>query len=176
MLRKAGIFIYLGFTIFLFVTRSAAAVTVIAEGYVVDLYASGIGAITDVTIGNDGAIYAADYGGGRILRIDAQNSVSVLSTGLTYITGLATTDNGRFFAGVSGGASGSIYEIFGNGSYNTIASGFLYPTSLEAKGNDLYISNSGDGTISKVASNSKVSTFISGFSAPYGPYGWGFVR
>lgn len=154
--------------------RVAFAVPVAGFGYSVELYASGIGAVTDVTIGADGAIYTADYGGGRILRIDGQDSVSVLSTGLDYITGLATTDDGRFFASASGGSSGTIYEIFDDGSYSTFASGFSFPTSLESNGNDLFISNSGDGTISKVSSTGSVSTFISGLSAPGGAFGISF--
>jgi sugar lactone lactonase YvrE len=150
------------------------AIPTVSDGYTVDLYASGIGAVTAVTLGADGALYAADYTGGRILRIDGQNSVTQISSGLQYITGLAFTSDGRFYAEHSGTAPGRIVEVHADGSYSTLASGFSFPTSMEAWGNELFISNSGDGTISRVSQSGSVETFISGLSAPNGPFGISF--
>ena len=41
-------------------------------------------------------------------------------------------------------------------------------------GNELFVTNSGDGTISRIDEMATVSTFLSGFSAPNGPFGISF--
>lgn len=162
------------FLLLVLAQNTAQAIPIVGEGYTVELYASGIGAVTDVTMGSDGSLYAADYAGGRILRIDGQNSIVQVADGLQYITGLAFTDDGRFYAEHSGSTPGRIVEVFADGSYTTLASGFSFPTSMESWGNELFISNSGDGTISRVSQTGAVETFVSGLSTPNGAFGISF--
>ena len=81
-----------------FTSLQSNAVPFVLEGYQTELYASGMGAVTGVTIGADGNLYVADYQGGRILKVTGANTYDVYSSGLSYITDLAFTENGRLFA------------------------------------------------------------------------------
>jgi sugar lactone lactonase YvrE len=162
------------FVVLAFTSLHVFAVPLVNEKYQVELYASGMGAVTGLTIGIDGNLYAADYQGGRILRITGNNSYDVYSSGLSYVTDLTFTDNGRLFATSSTNENSSILEIAPNGSASIFSSGYSFPTSLEALGNTLFVTNSGDGTISRVNESGIASTFLSGFSTPHGPFGISF--
>ncbi len=67
-----------------------------------------------------------------------------------------------------GGATSDI-TTFSAGAASTFASGLNAPNGLafDSSGN-LYVANSGDGTVSKVDAEGEVSTFASGFTDPVG--------
>lgn len=84
-------------------------------------------------------------------------------------SGLTITNDGRLF--VSTGY-GNIYQVLNDGTSTILSSGHSYSTSLASYNNDLFITNSGDGTISRVNSfTAESSAVVSGLSAPNGPYG-----
>ena len=164
------------FLILSFTSLQISAVPLVNKGYHVELYASGMGAVTGLTIGADGNLYAADYQGGRILRVTGNNTYDVYATGLNNINDLAFTDNGRLFADSGIGNNSTIVEVYSDGSTSVFSSGYSYPTSIEAWGNTLFVSNSGNGTISKLAESGVASTYLSGFSSPNGPFGISFDK
>jgi hypothetical protein len=149
----------------------AYAIPVVQDGYSVELYAQGIGSVTGITQDRNGTIYAADYSGGRVLKITDKDDVSEFSTGLSFLTDLTFTDSGRLFAS---SGSGNIFELATDGSFSVLSSGFSAPTSIGSWDNDLFVSNSGDGSILKISASGNVDTLISGLSSPNGPYGISF--
>ena len=67
-----------------------------------------------------------------------------------------------------GGATSDITTISA-GAASTFASGLNAPNGLAFDGSgNLYVANSGDGTVSKVDAEGEVSTFASGFTDPVG--------
>lgn len=150
---------------------SVHALPVVSNGYSVELYAAGVGAVTGLTMDGNGTLYAADYAGGRVLEVTGQNTFNTYASGISYVTDLAITDNGRLFASSSSSSNSSVVEIYSDGSTSNYVSGFSYPTSIESLGNELFVSNSGNGTISRIDQFGASSTFLSGFSTPNGPFG-----
>ena len=139
----------------------------VLPGYQIDQYLTGVGATTGVTIAPDGALWVADYQGGRLLRSTSRNAFTVASSGIPYVEGVAFTASGRIFAASSTGPSSTIYEIV-NGVAQPFATGFSYPTSIAAKGDELFVSNSGNGTISKVSMAGVVQPVLAGVGNPFG--------
>lgn len=156
-----------------FASSPVLAVPVVSGGYEVSLFASGIGATAGMRAGADGLLYVADYGIGRVLAIDASGTTTVLATGIAFVTDIAWTDSGRLFAASATGANSAIVEISGAGA-TTLATGFSYPTSVAARGDSLYVANSGAGSISRMDPNGTTTIAISGLSAPNGPFGLAF--
>lgn len=150
-----------------------AAAPIAADGYEVALFATGIGATAGMRAGADGKIYVADYGGGRVLSIDALGTKSVLASGVAFVTDVALTDSGRLFATSSTGGNSAVVEIVA-GSASDFAKGFSFPTSVAARGDFLYVANSGAGTIARLGLDGAADTFLSGANAPNGPYGLSF--
>ena len=132
------------------------AIPIAVDGFSVTLESSGVGAATALTIGPDGSLYAADYAGGRVLRNNGSGGFDLVASGIPFVTGLAFTSTGQLYAASSTGSSSTIYQV-GNGSTMAFATGFSFPTSLAARGTDLYISNSGDGTIDRLSADGLVS-------------------
>jgi len=157
-------------SIFFIPIATYAAPTINDADYEAELFATGLGAITGITMDSSGALYATDYLNGRLLKFSSDGTYVELATGFPYAKDVAFTQDGRFFML----SQNTVYQVYSDGTRSVLATGFSYSTSLEAWGNDLYISNSGDGTISKIDSSGNVSTFLSGFSAPFGPYGISF--
>lgn len=160
--------------IVLFFPVSSIAVPFVPEGYSVELYASGMGAVTGMAMSADGDLYVADYAGGRILKVTGTNSYQVFISGLQTVNDLTFSSDGSLFYDSSHVGSNFIYQADTDGNSSFFTSGFSFPTSIEAWGNNLYVTNSGDGTISTVDSSGNISTFLSGFSAPNGPFGLSF--
>ena len=76
------------------------------------------------------------------------------------------------FVTSSTGPASSIYEIFPDGTASTFSTGYSYPTSITSVGNDLYVTNSGDGTIDRIDSTTgAITTIISGTSSLTNPFG-----
>jgi sugar lactone lactonase YvrE len=144
--------------------------------YGVSLFAANVGSPSGMTLSGGGDLFFTDYPGGRVLKISAPfqsgiNSFSVHATGIAYPTDLAFARDGRLLVTSSTGPSSAILQVAPDGTTSVFATGFSYPTSLVAAGADLYVTNSGDGTIVRVSANGTVSPFVSGLSAPNGPFG-----
>jgi hypothetical protein len=153
-----------------------AAPTVLEPGYTITQVATGFGAATGVAISPTGDIYLTDYsdtGPSKIFRVDGTTySVQQYATGLYYSAGLAIGSSGRMFATSN---SSSVYEVFSNGSISLFSTGYSSPVDLTfGKDGYLYISNAGDGTISRIDSSGIGSTYLSGFGGPNGPFGFDF--
>lgn len=161
----------LSISVFSSVTNAQPATT---PDYEAELYATGLGAVTGLTMDSSGILYATDYQNGRVLKFSDDGTYVVYATGIPYVTDLAFTQDDRLFVTSSTSSISNVYQVNPDGSLSIFASGFSFPTSIESWGNDLYVCNSGDGTISKIDSAVNVSTFLSGFSAPNGPYGISF--
>lgn len=78
---------------------------------------------------------------------------------------------------VASGGGQAVYEV-ANGAATVFANmgAGAYPTSVAALGNTLYVSNSGNGTISRVQMDGSVQVALTGYSNSGGPYGLSFDR
>ena len=151
----------------------ANAAPVVTAGYDIQLYATGLGAIAGMQIGPDGMVYAVDNAGGRVLRVENNGTVTQVASGIPYPNGITFTSSGRLFVASGGGQA--VYEV-ANGAATVFANmgASAYPTSVAALGKTLYVSNSGNGTISRVNMDGSVQVALSGFSSPSGPMGLSF--
>lgn len=174
MIRETKLVLWVFMACLFLMPLTVHALPIVDESYTVELYADGLGAVTGITMDGDGNPFAADYAGGRILKIAGQNSFVTYASGISYITDLAFTNNGRLFGTSSTSGNSSVFEIFENGTTSVYVSGFSFPTSIEASGNELFVTNSGNGTISRIDQFGSTSTFLSGFSSPNGPFGISF--
>ena len=153
-----------------------AAPIVQLPGYQVDLLASGVGAVTGMTFDASGDLFLTDYAGGRVLRIQSPftaglNSLDVYATGIAFPTGLTFGFGGRLFVASSTGPNSQVLEVLSDGSTQVFASGISYPVDLASFEDHLYVDGSGSGTVVRVDATGIVSPFLSGFSAPNGPFG-----
>ena len=141
--------------------------------YQVELLASGLGAVDGLTFNSSGDLYFTDYQGWRVLKISApwksgiHSYEVVATTGISYPVDLAFNQDRRLF--VTSGIS-DVVEILPNGSVTPYSTGYSYPSGITSYGNTLFVSNSGNGTISKIDSLGNSSIFLSGLSSPSGPY------
>lgn len=154
----------------------SATPTVLDSSYSVEILTAGVGAVTGMHIGPTGDLYFTDYQGGRVLKVTAplgsgSKPFDIVATGIPYPTDLAFAPDGRMFVTSSTGSNSDVLEVFADGSVTQFASGFSFPTSVAYFGGNLFVSNSGDGTIVEVDSAGNVSTFLAGFSSPHGPFG-----
>lgn len=148
------------------------AAPVVIAGYNIETFATGIGAMSGMVMGSDGNLYVADNAGGRVLRVAADGSVTVVATGIANANGVARTVNGRLFT--ASGGNQAVYEVTSGSASLFVGAGLSFPTSVAALGNTLYVSNSGNGTISRIELNGSVTQVLSGFSSGNGPYGISF--
>lgn len=137
------------------------AAPIVTGDYTVDLYASGIGAANEMAIGPDGRVYVADYGG-RVLAVNADGTLDVLASGIPNANGLTFTQSGRLFVD---SAYGTVYEISG-GTASAYATGFANVTSLEGRGEDIFLSE--NGSIQRIAADGSVSNVLSVGGTAYG--------
>ena len=153
---------------------AVASPVVLDSGYTVSLVASGLGSATGLAISPAGDIFISTEGGSSsILRVDkSTNAVSTYATGFSYSDDLAFDTSGRLFVLSGTGAPRDLIQVFSNGTSSVYKTGFSYTVGL-APTNDggLVLGNSGDGTISLVSSSGAVSTYLSGFGGPNGPFG-----
>ncbi|MES9991661.1 MAG: PEP-CTERM sorting domain-containing protein [Candidatus Thiodiazotropha sp.] len=122
---------------------------------------------------SSGRLYISSYNDGHVYRVSSPTSgiqtASLFSSGYGFANGLTITDDDQLF--VSNGL-GNVYRILNDGTSALFSSGYSYPTEIASYKNDLFIANSGDGTISRIDGTTGANTtFLSGFSAPNGPYG-----
>lgn len=158
--------------LFMFASMSAIAAPSVIGGYIIESFATGVGAVSGMTIGPDGRLYAADHNG-RVIRIGSNGSVTVVAAGGSNLNGIAFTSSGRLFT--AAGGSQSVFEVVAG---QIVSFAYLgpsaFPTSVAAHGEVLLVSNSGNGTVSAVDMAGGIQTVLSGFSAPNGPYGISF--
>lgn len=168
----------LGVMLCLLALNANAAPVLYDPSYSIELLTTVSGtSINALTIGSDGSLYATGYNTGSVLKIESPaasgpQTATVFSTGTPFATGITTTSAGRMFVSSSTSSNSSVYEILSDGTVVGFSMGYSYPTSITSVGNDLYVSNSGDGTIDYIDSTTGISTnIISGLSSPNGPYG-----
>jgi hypothetical protein len=155
------------------VAVAASATPVVENGYSIETYATGIGAVSGMTMGPDGNLYAVDNAGGRVLQIASNGAVTVVASGIPYANGITFNSSGQLF--VASGGQQAVYEVAGGTASVFAGTGpGSYPTSVAALGNALYVSNSGNGTISRIDSDGSVHPVLGGLSAPNGPFGISF--
>jgi hypothetical protein len=129
------------------ITGLAQADPTVPDGYSIENYATGIGAANGLAIGPDGLLYITDYRAGQLLRRTTSGALEVVASNMPNASGVAFSPSGRVF--VVGGYS-DVYEVV-RGMRQVFATGFSSLTSIAAKGDDLYVSSSGNGTISKIS-------------------------
>ncbi|MEN8166027.1 MAG: hypothetical protein ABFR65_00945 [Pseudomonadota bacterium] len=156
-------------------SAQASAIPVIHDSaYNIELLTTVSGsALHAMDFDSSGNLYISSYNNGNVFVINSpasgQQTATLFSSGFSYANGLTVTDDGRLF--VSTGL-GNIYQIYSDGTSSLFSSGYSYSTEIDSYSNDLFISNSGDGTISKVDGSTGIgSVFLSGFSTPNGPFG-----
>ena len=160
---------------FIWVATSHATPIIYDSSYRIELMTTVPGsALHAMDIASNGSLYVSSYNDGNVYVVTSPSSpgtqaATQYSSGYSNANGLTITDDGRLF--VSTG-NGDIHQVYSDGTSSIFSGGHSYPTSLDTYSNDLYITNSGDGTISKVdGATAMSSTVVSGLSAPNGPYG-----
>lgn len=154
-----------------------------APGYTIELLVSGIGAATGMALSPSGDLFVTDYAGGRVLRIEKPSSGKP-RTAEVYATGIAKPDDLAFAFGKGKKTSGknayrlfvangtsSLVEVTPEGATTSFGAGFSFPVGVTAFGHDLYIGNSGDGTISRTDGNGVSSPYGPSFQGPNGVFG-----
>jgi streptogramin lyase len=151
-----------------------AAPVVLDSGYTVSLVASGLGSATGMALSPTGDIFISTEGGSSsILRVDKTTyAVSTYATGFSYSDDLAFDTTGRLFVLSGSGAPRDLYQVFSDGTKSLYQTGFSYTVGLEpTMDGGLLLGNSGNGTISKISSSGAISTYLSGYGGPNGPFG-----
>jgi hypothetical protein len=167
----------LSFIALLMVWRLAsAAPTVLDANYEISLVASGLVSATGIAISPSGDIFVTDYrdsGPSSILRIDkTTHVVETYATGFSFATDLAFDTSGRLFVLSGSGNPRNILQVFPDGTSTPHVSGLSFSVGLEPSlDGGLFVGNAGDGTISAVDPAVAVSTYLSGYGGPNGPFG-----
>jgi len=148
----------------------------IDPAYGVIEFAENVGSPSGMTLSGAGDLFLTDYAGWRVIKISApfqsgSNPPLVYASNIAYPTDLAFASDGRLLVTSSTGPSSNIVQVAPDGSTSIFSTGFSYPTSIVAVGNQLYVTNSGDGSIVRVNASGVVSPFVSGLSVPNGPFG-----
>jgi DNA-binding beta-propeller fold protein YncE len=127
-----------------------------------------------LAVGEDNSIYVGRNfftGVSDLLRITSSGDVAPIASFPTFIGGLTLDSAGTLFGSLfASDGSASVFKIEA-GTVSTFASGL---PCCAAEGlafspsGDLYVANFNDGSISKVAPNGGVSTFLGGLGGPFG--------
>ncbi len=135
----------------------------------VTTFATGFNQPYGLTFDSAGVMYVANAGNGTVSKVDAAGTVTPFASGLGTPRGLAFDRAGTLYvADVVGGA---IHKVDANGTVTPFAAGLSLPTGLAFdSAGTLYVSGGGNsGSISKVAPNGAVSSFVpSGLNFPAG--------
>ncbi|HZU35488.1 MAG TPA: hypothetical protein VFA18_06260 [Gemmataceae bacterium] len=165
--------------LFAIVCPAHAGPVVNFPGYTMQRLVTGAGSVDGLAISPSGDLYFTDYGGGRVLKVTdpasgTDKAFSIVASGIFAATDLAFNNTGQLFVTSSTGGASPLLQVFSNGSTSVFASGFSFPTSVAAHGTNLFVTDSGDGTIRRVDSSGGVHDFLSGYGNGNGPYGASF--
>jgi sugar lactone lactonase YvrE len=139
--------------------------------YSVELVASGLSADHGIAIGPTGDIFVSDYYG-TVFKIDqVTHAVQVYASLPPYGENLEFDNSGNLFVLSGSGAPRDVLQVFPDGTSTVFsATGGSHTVGL-ALGPDgyLYLGNTGDGTISRIApSGGAATTVLSGLVEPRG--------
>jgi streptogramin lyase len=76
-------------------------VSIVSRGKAREI-AKGLGDVYGVAVDSSGTIYAADWQGGRVVKVDSKGATTVLTTGLTYPSGVLIAADGMLYVKESG--------------------------------------------------------------------------
>ncbi len=110
-----------------------------------------------------GDLYVSDLGTGTVIKVTPEGQKSTFASGFQNPVGLAFDATGNLY--VANSVDNSVIMVTPKGTMTTFASGFNTPFGLAFDGGNLYVSDVGDDTVSKVTS-AGLSTFASGFDVP----------
>ncbi|MEV6425802.1 hypothetical protein [Streptomyces sp. NPDC051662] len=96
---------------------------------------TGLSEPTGIAVAPDGSLVVAETGGGRILRIDGTDTVTVLAAGLEHPVDVAFDGEGRCY--VSDDRLGAVLRL-DNGEAVTIADGLGAPQGLVVRDDELF--------------------------------------
>ncbi|MFD7290792.1 hypothetical protein [Streptomyces sp. NPDC059863] len=96
---------------------------------------TGLSEPTGIAVAPDGSLVVAETGGGRILRIDAADTVAVLAAGLDHPVDVAFDGEGRCY--VSDDRLGAVLRL-DNGEAVTVADGLGAPQGLVVRDDELF--------------------------------------
>lgn len=168
-----------GLTLFAVCVSSADAAPVVeVPGYSIELLGEGFGAATGMALSPSGELFVTDYAGGRVLRVAnpsaaGEHTPEVYATGIPYPTDL-TAAFGRLLVTSSTGPSSDVIDVAVDGAISAFSTGYSYPVAITSFADHIYVSNSGDGTITRTDSSGASTTFASVFSGSNGPFGAAF--
>lgn len=147
------------------------------DGVIKTLY-SGLGQLFALTVDGNGTVYVANTSDRAVLKIDSQGRASTFAQGFQSVAGLALDRGGNLY--VSDAEKNTISKITPQGvarefargkgtDLTSSASGLNKPVALAFdRAGNLYVANTGNGTISKITPAGKASTFAQGLGFPAG--------
>lgn len=174
-----GVLMCAGSALFVVAPCSVDAVPMVDKpGYSIELLGEGFGAAAGMALSPSGELFVTDYAGGRVLRV-ANPSAAGAHTPDIYATGIPLPTDltfafGRLLAIWSNGADSDVVDIAADGAISVFSTGYSHPVAIASFADHIYVSNSGDGTITRTDSRGSSSTFASVFTGSNGPFGAAF--
>ncbi|WP_030255450.1 hypothetical protein, partial [Streptomyces violens] len=111
--------------------------------------ASGLDDPTGITVTPDGCLVVAETGAGRVLRIDAADTVTVLADGLDHPVDVALDAEQRCY--VSDDRLGAVLRLGEDGEPVTVADGLGAPQGLVVVGDELFTVETAHRRLSSVS-------------------------
>jgi sugar lactone lactonase YvrE len=106
--------------------------------------AEGLAEPLGIAVRGDGALVVAEAGAGRVLAIDAEDTVGVLGTGFGRPVDVAVDDEGRWY--VSDEERGAVYRLDG-GTPAVLAEDLGAPQGIAVGGGHLYVTETANGRV-----------------------------
>lgn len=122
-----------------------------------------------LSIRSDGTVYFSDVSAGTLRRIDSNGNVQNLSTPGSTISGVVVRDNGDMLYGIYSGTS-PIKKFTASNSavsnYSAFSPSFSMPRGLISdQAGNLYLADSGNHVIRKIATDGSITTVAGNGSA-----------
>ena len=128
----------------------------------------GVADLEGLAFDSAGNLYIADFDGNKVHKVTPQGTVTTFASGLLGPEGLAFGSNGDLYIAEN---FDGVDEVTPSGQVTDIANGSLFNDprgiAIDASGN-IYVANSGNGTVVKLTPAGAVSPFASGFQNPQG--------